>query len=330
MAIYALEIFDIADASTTAAGGFVDNGGYQFTWNVDTITLTPGASTTTLSITDYTDATFDDDGGGGQILNGAQTINGTTWPDGTNIEAEYIVHLEDILGNPYTLQFVSLDNDAYNIQGFVVQGPLPPFGEPLTVVSTQDLVTGTYSYASSAPSCFAAESRIATPLGAVPAGLLRRGQQVCLADGGSAEVALVLRSSIRPAGAPRRMPVSFAPDALGPGWPARRLILSRQHRVALPEAKALIAAHLLLDRPGVRLCPEITQIDYVHIVLARHAVVLAEGLGCESFWPGPVALAGLPTALAARVRAIMGPAPQPALPFLGRKAYARSLRHLAV
>lgn len=325
MAYYNLNTFDLTYLSTSNPLGFIDNGGTQFTPGIDTITLAPGASSSVISVWEWFDTTFDDDGSSSQTLNGAQTINGTVWADGTVIEAEYIVFAQDSQGNTYTFQFVSLNEDSYNIQGFVVQGAMPPAGEALTIIGTQDNVTGTYTYAGSTPSCFAAATLLATPAGPLPAERLRRGMELTLANGGVARVALVLRSSVEVAGLPALAPFEVPPHAFGPGHPAHVLLLSPHHRVAPPGMAALVPVRLLAGFAGIAPRPDIRRIDYVHVVLAQHCVILAEGLGCESFWPGQVAMASLPRGLRARVRAAMGQAPRRTLPFRGRKAAERWL-----
>jgi len=327
MALQSLNLFDLSQITTSNSAGFSDNGGYHFVLGVDTVTLAPSATSHVISIDDTANTTFDDDPAGTQSLSGAQAVNGIVWPAGTVIEAEYILQVSDPSGRSYTLQFVSLNGDAYNVQGFVVQGAVPPFGVPLVITAQQDMVSDTYPYAGSAPNCFDAATAIDTPAGARPAGLMRRGMEVLCADGSVAKVALVLRATVHPAGAARLLPVEIAAGCFGHGRPEQALRLSRQHRIAVPGVPGLIPVGVLIGWPGVRLCTEVEQVDYVHLVLVRHALLRAEGLGCESFWPGPLALAALPAGLAARVRGLMGEAPQRALPFLGRAAALRALRH---
>lgn len=334
LAIYTLHIYGLSDASTSAGAGFSTIGGSQFVWNTDTITIAPGAQSTPIQVSDFLNSTFDDDAGISQVLSGSQTINGLTWADATMLEAEYVVTLQDTSGGTYKLIFVSFGGDAYNIQGFVVQGPQPPFGQPLTVVGTEDNSVGVYPYAGSTPSCFTPDTRIALADGRLMrAGQLRRGQWLALADGGRAQLALVLRCRVSlaaQAGNARDLaPIDITANALGAGLPQRRLRLSGQHRLALsrPGLAGLVPAGALLGTPGVRRRDDLPWVDYIHLVLARHALLLAEGISAESFWPGPVAMAGLPARLAARVRAIMGPDPEPAGPLWGvsqaRRALAR-------
>ncbi|MFT7045041.1 MAG: hypothetical protein ACJAYH_000299 [Celeribacter sp.] len=312
MTLYNLQFFDITSATTSAAAGFSDNGGYQFNWGVDTITLTPGADSQIISVHDSADQFFDDDPGGSQTLSGTQTLNGTVYADNTTIDAEYIVHLEDSLGNTYTLQFVSAADDAYNIVGFVVQGPLPPFGEPLTVVSTQDMVNDVYAYNTSTPACIAAGARVVTDTGPHRVERLTTRQIVHLANGKTAKVAFVLISEL-PANAPEHQwPVTIAAGALGPNTPQRAVTLSPQHRLRLPAGTDLIPARALLGMPGVTATQNTEPLTYAHVVLEQHALMQLDGLECESFWPGPLALKALPPKAGERVRHVMGPNPKPA------------------
>ena len=314
MPIYDLQFFDITSATTTAPAGFSDNGGYQFNWGVDTITLFPGSGSQALSINDSADQFFDDDPSTSQTLNGTQILNGTSYADGSAIDAEYIVHLEDSLGNPYTLQFVSVADDAYDIAGFVVQGPLPPFGEPLTVVSTQDMVNDVYAYNTSTPACIAAGAQVETDTGLCPVERLMPQQVVHLAGGKKAKVDLVLISELPPNAPEHQWPVTISAGALGQNAPTNDITVSPQHRVRLPGRTDLIPARALLGLTGVGAAQNITSLTYVHVVLAHHAILKLDGIECESFWPGPLALAALPPKAAARVRQLMGPNPAPACP----------------
>lgn len=318
MPTYNLNFFDLSYASTDDPDGFSDNGGYQFNWGVSTITIAPGATETPVSVQDV-DTYFDDDQDAAQVLNGPATLNGVSYPDGTWIQAEYIVTVQDSDGRSYTLQFVSVGTDAFNIQGFVVQGAVPPFGEPLTVVSTADSVQGVHSYSTSSPACFAPRSRIATPTGHIRAKNLKRGDDIRLADGRTARVALILTSS----GA-EDAPIRIRKDAFGRGLPRRDLTLSPQHRVWMPQLGALVPARALTCLPRVGLDRDATGTELIHIVLAHHEVLLAEGLPCESYWPGDTALGLLPRASRREVRKIMGRA-TPAMPFMRVKEAIRRL-----
>jgi len=314
MADYDLHMLDLAFASTDAAEGFGTPDGSQFTPGTSTITIAQGATSQIVQVTDTNDGTFDDDTGNAQVLTSDTTINSSTYVAGTQIEAEYTVDVQDTLGNTYKIAFISLAWADYNIEAFAFMGPRPPFGEALTVVSTSDSFYGTMPYSSSSPACFEAGARIDTPHGPVRADRLRSGDRVHIACGGTARVALLLHSWHWPG--KRDAPVLFRPGALGRGLPHRRLILSPQHRVLMPGSDALAPACAFRSLPRIGPRGGDGPLHYVHVVLARHALIRAEGVICESFWPGPQAMAALPAAARRAVRAAMGPEPRQAAPFL--------------
>ncbi|WP_339108398.1 Hint domain-containing protein [Thioclava sp. GXIMD4216] len=325
MAVFNLNFFDLSYASTTA-GTFSNNGGYQFTVNVDTITLQPGATSDVLQVDDQTNATFDDDDNT-QTLAAGYTIGGVNYAAGTIIEAEYDVIVQDSLGNTYTLQFVSLNGDAWNIEGFVIQGTPPPYGEPLTVIQAIDYTSGSYAYATSAPSCFGPRTRFLMADGQQKmAQALRQGDMLRCHDGTAAPVAMLLQSRVPLDSARDHRPIRLRAHALGNGLPGKTLILSAHHRVYIAEIDALLPASSLLVRPRIGRAPEIAG-PYIHIVLQRHAVIFANGLPCESFWPGPVALSLLPPEIARKIRKIMGRTPTPAKPLWPMRAAQRHTTH---
>ncbi|MCO6381180.1 Hint domain-containing protein [Oceanicola sp. 502str15] len=326
MAEYTLPVFSLSDISTSDPDGFSDNGGYQFAIGTDTVTISPSATSQDVTITDWEENFFDDDAGGAQVLTTPTTINGTPYGAGTNIEAEYLLIVQDSVGTQYTLQFVSMNNDAWNIEGFTVHGALPPAGEALTIVARGDAINDALTYASALPSCFAAATRIATPDGWREVRHLRAGDRVSLAYGGTEALAMVLKSREKIGGKRRRKPVRLRAGSLGPNCPAQDLTLSPQHRVFLPALGALVPARALTELPRIGLVHTLSSIDYVHLVLRRHAILLAEGCPAESFWPGAMSLAGLSPARRLRIRAMMGSNPQPAAPFLSMKEARAWLR----
>jgi len=78
----------------------------------------------------------------------------------------------------------------------------------------------------------------------------------------------------------RVRPVRISAGAFGGGRPWRDLMLSPDHAVFVDDV--LIPVRLLMNGTTIRqkACGEVT---YLHVELARHAVLLAEGLPAESY-----------------------------------------------
>lgn len=324
MATHELHIFDKVDISTDGPD-FTYPDGTQYTFGASTVTIAPGATSQQVFVDDPDDSWFDDDDANPQTLTGAYTINGTTYPASTIIEAEYLMELQDSLGNVYYIAAVSFTGDPYNVDGFTIHGTVPPFGEALTVMNAWEGTLSALPYNSSSPACFEARTRISTPGGWQEARNLRAGDMVSLAHGGSARLALVLRQKTALGPGRKERPVRLQADAIGPGQPARRLVVSPQHRIWVERLQALVPARALVTQPRVGLLNGVRSIDYVHLVLTRHGLIRAENCICESFWPGEMALAGLWPRDRARVQRAMGPDPRPCAPMLRRRAAEAAL-----
>jgi hypothetical protein len=79
----------------------------------------------------------------------------------------------------------------------------------------------------------------------------------------------------------RVAPVRIAAGAVGPGIPARDLILSPDHAVSI--AGVLVMAADLVDGHSIRRIDDLSEITYFHVELPSHDIVLAEDLPVESY-----------------------------------------------
>ena len=134
--------------------------------------------------------------------------------------------------------------------------------------------------------CFCAGTRIATERGDVPVEALRPNELVAtLAKTGVrwAKVIWLGHRSIDCLRHPRPRqvwPIRVAVGAFGPGRPYRELWLSPDHAVFI-DGVLIPVKHLVNGRTIVRM--PVNRVTYYHVELARHAVLLAEGLPAESY-----------------------------------------------
>jgi uncharacterized repeat protein (TIGR03803 family) len=135
--------------------------------------------------------------------------------------------------------------------------------------------------------CYAAGTRIATPAGTRPIERLRAGDLV-LAGGVDGvfrprPVRWVGHRVLDLATHPDpelAAPIRLLAGALGPGWPARDLVVSPDHCLLLD--RHLLRAYRL--RNGVSVVQEHPPtVDYWHVELDGHALLLAEGVPAESY-----------------------------------------------
>ena len=140
------------------------------------------------------------------------------------------------------------------------------------------------------PPCFAAGTPLATLAGEVPVEALEPGAMMRLASGAAAAVTWIghVRVDCRRHDRPRQVwPVRIRAHAFAPGRPHRDIRLSPDHAVWLGpgetgEGACLVPVKYLLN--GASIAQEATDfVDYFHVELAAHAVLLAAGLGAESY-----------------------------------------------
>jgi len=131
--------------------------------------------------------------------------------------------------------------------------------------------------------CFARGTRIATPTGPVAVEDLGEGDVVLTARGEEQAITWIGRRRIdcRRHPEPRQVwPVRIRAGAFGPALPARDLYVSPQH--AIYDQGVLIPAKLLVNGRTITQ-KHVARVEYFHIELARHDILLAEGLPAESY-----------------------------------------------
>ncbi|MEO1537260.1 MAG: Hint domain-containing protein [Pseudomonadota bacterium] len=185
--------------------------------------------------------------------------------------------------------------------------------------------------------CFASGTMLRTPAGERAIETLRVGDLVTTVDDGPMPIIWITRTDLDwPAADEAALPILISRGALG-GLPARDLVVSPQHKVLLqrdPGDRGVLAPAQGLTRlPGIRVMRGKRSIRYHHILLARHAVLVSEGLPSESFFPGPMALHMLAGRNVLSLQAVIGalgrpygPTARPCLTMAETRALAHDLR----
>ena len=132
--------------------------------------------------------------------------------------------------------------------------------------------------------CYAAGTRIAVPGGEALVCDLAMGDLVVTAAGAHRAVKWIGRRSYagRFLSANRHlMPIRFRAGSLGGGLPRRDLMVSPKHAMFLEGY--LVPADLLVNGTSVTREQGLKRIDYYHVELETHDVILAEGAPSETF-----------------------------------------------
>ena len=136
-----------------------------------------------------------------------------------------------------------------------------------------------------AVACFCQGTRILTASGEVPVEQLALGDRVVTARGTLAPVRWIGRRSY--AGRflranPQLQPIRFVAGSLDAGLPQRDLLVSPKHAMFLDGV--LVPAHCLLNDISIVQERRLDRVDYFHVELDTHDVLLAEGAPSESFY----------------------------------------------
>ena len=150
--------------------------------------------------------------------------------------------------------------------------------------------------------CFAAGTRILTKHGEVPVESLAVGDQIFTRDHNLQTIRWIGRRALSAralAANPNLRPIRITAGAFGDGLPSEDLLVSPQHRILIGSRIAermfashevLVAAKQLLALDGVDIAMDVEKVEYYHILLDRHEIIFAHGLGAESLYTGHMAI----------------------------------------
>jgi hypothetical protein len=237
------------------------------------------------------------DVGGGSIETGLDQnigVNATiTLGDGSTVSRTLSI-LQTESGHTFIAEWTSTSQlDGLNIQSIEI--------DSVWQVSWGGAST-THSISGASIVCFRPGTLIRTPNGVRPVETLHSGDVVDTIDSGPQSILRTIRHSDEPSA--QTFPVVFEPGSLGMGMPVRTLILSPQHRVLCRSKlvermfgveEVLIAAKHLVGLPGITRQDGFDGlIDYHHLELARHNILIANGSAAESCLRGEQALQAYP------------------------------------
>lgn len=132
--------------------------------------------------------------------------------------------------------------------------------------------------------CYCRGTRILTERGERPVEELRIGDCLVTASGEARPIRWIGRRSYAgrfAAGNRHVLPVRFQKGALADNVPARDLLVSPNHAMFIDGM--LIPAGALLNGASVTQLEQVDKVEYFHLELATHDVILAEGVPAESF-----------------------------------------------
>ncbi len=161
-------------------------------------------------------------------------------------------------------------------------GDLASLEEGSSFEAGLNMVPGVWT--SNAVACFLAGTRILTVHGERQVETLVIGDMVRAFGAGHTPIKWIGRRSYAGrflAGNPNVQPVCFRRGSLGNGLPRRDLYVSPEHAMFL-EGFLIPARHLVNGTTITKVC-DLESVDYFHIELETHDVILAEGAASETY-----------------------------------------------
>ena len=148
-----------------------------------------------------------------------------------------------------------------------------------------DSGSGTELFLSTA-ACYLRGTRILTVDGEVPVEDLSEGDMIVTASGATRPVKWIGKRGyvtrlVSQHQRPAILPIRFVRGSLGEGLPKRDLFVSPEHMMFLDDV--LIPARNLVNGTSIAYCDSFPVIEYFHVELPSHDVILAEGAAAESW-----------------------------------------------
>lgn len=234
----------------------------------------------------------------GEIYTGTTGENGTLVFQSTNMPGQVTVSnvVPDGNGGTTSTQEFLLTQSGYQSNGQILFHDSN--GSPMLLSNTQiaQLSNGQYPSTvltdngtatfNTAIACFTKGALIRTADGDRPIESLSVGDLVLTATGEQKAITWVGHRLMRFVGANANLdglPIQISANAFGPGLPFADLIVSPGHAMAFDVVgTVLVPAKSLLNGSTIRQL-DVKSVTYYHIELEEHGIVIANGVGAESF-----------------------------------------------
>lgn len=257
--------------------------------------LAIGNGIATLTLTDTNDGTFEvpdiTPGGQSALIDGVPvTINSVEAAIGPQI----ILAIVDGLTVEISLTPVRIVVEDGLFDDVYIVYPGLPEGAEVISVSLPLLFPNPVGL----PVCLTVETRVKTDKGWIEAGTLQPGDLVVTRGDGLQPIRWIGRQRLQFQDRPlleKFRPILFDAGSLGEGVPRWPLTVSPQHAILLRspfaallfgEPEVFLAAKHLVNDETIRVDVACQETTYCHILLDKHAVILAEGAEVESLYLG--------------------------------------------
>lgn len=153
--------------------------------------------------------------------------------------------------------------------------------------------------------CFTPGTAISTPNGVAQIEHLQEGDYIQTRDNGPQQIAWIGQRRITGARMfvnPAMRPIRIDAGALGIDRPEQALLVSPEHRMLVRgraaqalfnTSEVLVSAGQLVNGENIRVDLNVREVTYVHLLLANHNVIWANGIETESFHPAMARLSEL-------------------------------------
>jgi hypothetical protein len=238
------------------------------------------------------------------ITAGGDAANGTA-TTGSATQAPATIGLGDVFADPVILvdaQTVNGGNPATEAISTSTTSSVDVFMREETSGDTEtnhvSETVGVVAFNSGTIVCFTPGTLIETPFGPRPIDDLQAGDHVLTRDNGPQALRWISRTHVgagRLTAEPNLAPVLIRAGALGPGMPARDMLVSPQHRFLLGgwraellfgQREVLVPARALVNDASVLVQTPADGVDYVHLLFDSHEIVLSDGTPSESLHAG--------------------------------------------